>query len=117
TMNGVPAVCDEAQVLVNCRRGDHVLLQGIRPEQSIRGYVAGSSGIDALEPSLGFSPPEIAATGDVQPVLVNAGHPVEIAGAFPAIAIESMHVGFGSVRIEVELPDGMERKYIAGVLG
>src|ERR1043166_2458416 len=98
------------------RCGKHVLLQRIRPYQTIGGNVAGSSWVDAFEPGFRFSPPEIAAASDIKAIVMKNRHAVKIAWAFAAVAVEPVNVGFRSFGIEIELPNGVQRERRIGLL-
>ena len=103
------AVGNKYQVVRDCGGPHHVLLQGIRPDQAVRGDVAGSGRVNALEPSLILAPPDVPTARGVHAALVENGHAVEVTGAFPPVAVVLVDVGLGRARVEIELPDFLQR--------
>src|ERR1017187_5436980 len=103
-MKDASAVGDEDKSTVNSGRAEDVLLQGIGPDEAIGSDVAGARDVKALKPGFVLAPPDVAAAGHVEAVVVEDGHAVEVAGALAAVAVEAVDVGLGRAGVEVELP-------------
>jgi hypothetical protein len=73
------------------------------------GDIAGLGGIDALEPGLGFAPPEIAADGDVNTVVMKHRGALDVARADLAVAVVAVDIFLGRFRVAVVPPDLLER--------
>ena len=68
---------------------------------------------DALEPGLVLAPPDVPAAGHIEAVLVKDRHAEKVAGAFAAVGVVFVNVGFGGPGVKVELeypPQGLERR-------
>src|SRR6266566_4233922 len=85
-----------------------MFLEGIGPDQTIAGDVAGPGGVHALEPGLVLAPPKVAPAGYIKPVFVENRHSIKVARAFAPVAVVFVNILFGRSRIEVELPNSAE---------
>src|SRR6266566_9798888 len=86
-----------------------MFLEGIGPDQTIAGDVAGPGGVNALEPGLVLAPPKVAPAGYIKPVFVENRHSIKVARAFAPVAVVFVNILFGRSRIEIELPNSAER--------
>ena len=108
TMERAPTIGDEDQPLADRGRGQHMFLQRIRPDQAGGRDVAGSGGVEALEPRLVLTPPDVPASGNVDAVVVEDGKAVEVTRAFTTVAVVLVNVCLRRSGVEVELPDFRE---------
>src|SRR2546430_4586241 len=117
TVERPSAIRDEDQIVVNRWRGHHMLLQRIRPHQTLTpspspiGWerVAGSPGegrrVDALQPRLVLAPKVVATARYIDVIVVKDGHAINVTRAFAAVAEITMNLPLRRGRGEVELPD------------
>src|SRR6476620_4214264 len=91
--------------------------EGRGPNHRIGGGIAWSPGVDTLDPSLVFAPPQIATSCHVDPVLEKDGHAEDVTGAFAAVAVVSMHLCLGSRRVEIAFPSLFQGPWGAPVHG
>jgi len=103
------AVGNEEKIVGNGWCGHDVFLESVAPEESVGRNVASFSRINALEPGFVLAPPEVAAAGEVDAVAIEDGHRVEVARAFPSIAVVAVDVVLGGGRVEVESEDVAEQ--------
>ncbi|MFM1943598.1 MAG: hypothetical protein RI897_2580 [Verrucomicrobiota bacterium] len=75
------------------------------------GYIPLEGGVDAFEPGFIFTPPAVAAAGDVEPVLVEDRHAFDVGGAefgFAVFLVELVDIVLGGGGVAIEPPDLFE---------
>src|SRR6267154_1801758 len=102
------AISDEHQAIVDRRRCEDVLLQGIGPQKAVRGNIPCFCSVDAFKPSLILAPPNIPAACDIEAVVSKHRHAVEVTWTFATVAVEGMDVCLGRAGVKVEGPDPRE---------
>ena len=83
-------------------------IERVGPKQPGFRDVARLRGVDALQPGLILTPPDISADGHIDASVVEHRHALDVTGTFPPIAMVAVDILFGGCRIAVEPPNAFQ---------
>ena len=83
-------------------------IERIGPYLAVSGNIAGLYGVDALSPGLVLAPPDVAAHRDIDTIVIEYRHTLDIARAFFAVSNVLVHILFWRRRITIESPNSFQ---------
>src|SRR5688572_21984807 len=107
-MERSPAISDKHQAGINRRGRQNMLFERGGPNEPVGGNIARPGSVDAFQPGVIFSPPKVAAPGEVNAILMKDRHAIKIARTFAAVEVVLVDVGFWRFGIKIKFPHSIQ---------